>query len=429
MTDGPPGANELETAVRFQYDLYRYWRATRGMGMLTPGVRGYLALPTFRKLAVRLSAGAATGIDGETGEPFAPRMLFLRRLLERLDLLTHGVDHRLRAADPIVMAAYLELPLAERLRQCVRMWVAGGWWPDAPDPRRPLPSLRAPAVPRVAVARRHLLHDLLALPPEARKPVPAPPLAAHPPPAAGSFRRTAPVIAHSLTWEGATERAALLGPLRWLGVVAPDNPDESGTAHGDSAPFDACRAAWALDALRSPATDVDLAEPHGRIVIQPNFEIVAYPPHAAPMIFALDCCAEPRGEERAARYALSRGALARARRLGWPSGAVAARLAALADGALPQNVAATLADWDRQADRLALRRRVTLLEAGDAALLDALLRDVQAAAWVVRRIAPHAALIHERHIEAVRGWLLRHGELPALVGRADEAAQDLGADE
>lgn len=422
MTDGAHDVTRLDVAARFQYDLYRYWRAARGIGTLALGTRGYLALPAFRKLTMRFAGDAAEGSDGDTGEPFAPRMLFLRRLLERLDLLMPGADHRLRAADPTAMAAYLELPLAERLRRCVRVWVAGGWWPDVPDPHRPLPGLRVPAVPRVAVARRHLLHDLLALPPEVRLPVPAPTLVATARPQR-SQRSPAPA------WEGATERAALLGPLRWLGIVVPDTADGSGTPRAEGAAFDACQATRALDALRGPEAGADLAEPCDRVVIQPNFEVVAYPPHATPAIFALDCCAEARGGERAARYALTRHALARARRLGWPSGTVAARLAALADGALPQNVAATLADWDRQADRLALRRQVTLLEAGDAALLDALLRDGQAAAWVVRRLAPNAALIHERHIEDVRGWLLRRDELPALVGSVEETVQDLDGDE
>src|SRR6185437_6022106 len=113
MTDGAHDANELDAAARFQYDLYRYWRAIHGLGALALGARGYLALPAFRRLAAQLSVGAADSIDGDTGEPFAPRMLYLRRLLERLDLLLPGADHRLRAADPAVMAAYLELPLAE----------------------------------------------------------------------------------------------------------------------------------------------------------------------------------------------------------------------------------------------------------------------------------------------------------------------------
>lgn len=418
MTDGAYDTTDIAVAARFQYDLYRYWRAARGIGALVLGARGYLALPTFRKLAARFSAGVEDGIDGETGEPFAVRALFIRRLLERLDLMTSGADRRLRAADPAAMAAYLELPLAERLRRCMRVWVAGGWWPDATDPRRPLAALRAPAPPRVALGRRHLLLDLLALSPDGQLPVPAPPLVA---PARSPHAQRS----HAPPGEGATERAALRGPLRWLGLVTLGSSARSGTPHAGGAAIDACQATRALDALRGPEAGADLAEPRGRVIIQPNFEIVAYPPHAAPVMFALDCCAEPRGGERAARYALTRHALAGARRMGWPPGMVAVRLAALAGGALPQNVAATLADWDRQADRLTLRRRVTLLELRDAALLDALLRDGQAAAWVVRRLAPHAALVHEQHNEDVRGWLLRRGELPALVGRVEEPAPDV----
>jgi hypothetical protein len=58
----------------------------------------------------------------------------------------------------------------------------------------------------------------------------------------------------------------------------------------------------------------------------------------------------------------------------------------------------------------------------DAALLDALLHDRQAAGWVARRLAPGAALIHERHQAEVRAWLLRHDEMPAAVKHATDAA-------
>lgn len=407
-----------QEAARFQYDLYRYWRAVRETGALAIGTRGYLALAAFRKLVGKLASDALEDITTDSGEAHAPRLLFVRRLLERLDLLVIGPELRLCAADPTVMAAFLDLSLAERLRRCVRVWVAGGWWADNLDKRRPLPALRAPAPPRIALARRHLLQDLLALAPGARHPIPTLLLDGRSTLVAGSSGLASSRGARAGASEGVTERAALLGPLCWLGLVAPAGREP--TQATDATPG-GCHATPALDALRGSEASADLVEQRGRIVIQANFEIVAYPPLAAPPTFILDCCAEPRGVERAARYALTRHSLAGARRLGWPSGAVAARLTALAGGSLPQNVVATLTDWDRQADRVALLRPATLLEVRDATLLDALLRDGQSTAWVVRRLTPHAALIQERHLDEVRGWLLRHGEMPALVGRSEEA--------
>jgi hypothetical protein len=416
VTDEPLADAET-AAARFQCDLYRYWRAARRAGPLALGARGHLALAAFRRLAAALSAGAPEPGTGESssaeaGEPFQPRLLFMRRLLERLDLLERRGDQRLAASDPAAMAAYLDLPLAERLRCCARVWIAGGWWPDAPDARRPLPAARTPAPPRIALARRHLLHDLLALSPDASLPIPAPPALT-----SAARGRARARTARTSAVDGTTERTALLGPLGWLGLVEV----EGATVSDDRAAR--CRATPALAALRDGAADAELAEGHGRITIQPNFEIVAYPPHTAPSLFALDHCAEARGTDRVARYALTRRAFAGARRLGWPAGAVAARLAVLAGGApLPPNVAVTLADWDRQADRLTLHAPVTLLEVADAALLDALLHDRQAAGWVARRLAPGAALIHERHQAEVRAWLLRRGEMPAMADRTADAA-------
>ena len=411
-------------AARFQRELYQYWRAVRVAGGLALGARGYLTLAAWRRLVNLLPPGVADHTGGdEPGEARHPRLVFCRRLLERLDLLERRESSRLVAANPVVMAAYLEHPLAERVRGAVRLWVAGGWWLDLLDPARPLPALRAPAPPRVALARRHLLHDLLTLEPGAVLGLPVPPLSAgHAATtragARRSGRRRAGRVASPAAWEGETERAALLGPLRWLGLVVVAEGEG-----GQSEPW-FCQATRALDALREPPT-APVEESGGRIVIQPNFDIVAYPPHTAPALYALDVCADAHGVEHAARYTLTRRGLARARRMGWPSGSVVVRLEALAGGVLPQNVAATLRDWDRQVDRLLLRRAVTLVEVRDAALLDGLQHDRHGAGWVVRRLTPRAALIDEQHIASVRAWLLRQGEMPALKGAGGAEAEDV----
>src|SRR6185437_14520569 len=106
-----------------------------------------------------------------------PRRYFLRRLLERLGLLRaltesteaagpaetpRQAEGRLVAADPTVMARFLAHPLAERLRICVRLWVAGGWWADGKPGDAPSSphGLHTPAQPRVALARRRLVEGL-----------------------------------------------------------------------------------------------------------------------------------------------------------------------------------------------------------------------------------------------------------------------------
>src|SRR5579859_492560 len=181
----------LAEAVRFQRDLYLVWRAAAESGGLPLTSRGYLTRATLRGVRAQLAAVdslplPANGADVSEVEDV--RLHFLRRLSQRLGLLrlapSAGADERsqpsargseggrLIAAEREEIARYLDHPLAERLRICVRLWVAGGWWLDQPDGRGPPPRVMTPAPPRLAVARRRLLDALAAAVPDAAYPLP-----------------------------------------------------------------------------------------------------------------------------------------------------------------------------------------------------------------------------------------------------------------
>jgi len=44
-----------------------------------------------------------------------------------------------------------------------------------------------------------------------------------------------------------------------------------------------------------------------------------------------------------------------------------------------------------------------------------LLADATSASWITRRLTPTAALLRRDAVEAVRAWLLKRGELPAVI--------------
>ncbi len=404
----------LAEATRFQRDLYLYWHAVRVAGGLPLTTRGYLTRPALRLIRGRLAApdGQQPNGDEEAGEGADARLFFVRRLLERLGLLRRAAgDARLDAAERSMMARFLEHPLAERTRICVRLWVAGGWWPDRPDPRVEPPRLMAPAPPRLALVRRQLIETLATLAPDAEYVVPGPREAA--PRRSSSTRRgrdTRPNL-QPLDSEGLTQRAALLGPLTWMGLAAMERPASSGPAVREGI---ACRASAAAAALRVDSVDAELAERHGRVVVQADFSIIAYPPLTAPELFALDSCAELEALDQTSRYRLSREALGRALQSGWTTDSMAARLRALTGSDLPDNVRVTLDDWSRHAERLRLTPNCRLLEVSDKRLLDALFADQTAAEWVERRLTPTAALLTVGSEAPVRAWLLRRGKLPAL---------------
>jgi hypothetical protein len=423
--------HDLDAAIAFQRDLYLYWWAARDLGELTLTSRGMLTRATLRRLRAHWPVANDDGAEGDD-----PRRYFLRRLLERLGLLrapetssepaeanpAGAKGHeagRLAAADAAIMARYLAHPLAERLRICVRLWVAGGWWPDktpgaASGPNTPH-TPHTPAQPRIALARRRLIETLAALEPGSVVETPGgEPLAAYAPRIIGATAQTGRTARQRKPRDIAEERnqvmrGALRGPLHWMGLVIRD-----GATEADTSGMRQLLVSRAALALRNEQDNAALPETPGRVIILPNLDALAYPPLTAPTLFTLDSCATRGALERVAHYRLTRSDVARAQRQGWSEEELARRLEALTDEPLPGAVRVRLGDWARAASRIRLTPRATLLSTATPALLDALLADRATRDWILRRLDPTLALIPTDEIEEVRRWLLAHGELPAV---------------
>jgi hypothetical protein len=369
-------------AIRFQRDLYLYWHEVYVAESLPLTSQGFLPRPALRRIAGRLAG--ADGLTLETlegAEWKEPRLFYLRRLLERLHLLEATSEGtRLAAASPDEIKRYLAYSLSERLRICLRVWVAGTWWSDRLRPKAPPSRVMAPAAPRLALSRRRLLEQL----------------------------QNGAVEAASVDeiWQ-----AALSGPLSWMGLVyARIDPDGKSVE-------------WEVTGI--PDAEPPPPEAHGRVVVQPNFEVLALPPLTAPVLCLLDSCAEEVALERTARYRLTRRAFtAVARRHNWRVAALIAGLEAVTAESLPENVRITMGDWERHAERLRLSQDVQLLEVREAHLLDALAADRTMAATIEKRITSLVAILAPGAVPRVRAWLLRNGELPAIRHvRAREPSQ------
>ncbi len=443
-------SDTLTEAIRFQRDLYLYWHEVVTAGGLQLNTRGYLARAAMRRVSRRLA-----GVDGlslermEGVESEQMRLFYLRRLLQRLRLLertqTTPAAAILAAAPPSEMSRYLAHTLPERLRISARVWVAGGWWPDRQNPQTPPPRLMLPAPPRVALARQRLLDELsFPIQPDQAARLSAPPT--QPPSIAKEMDRAGrrrPTLRHSgggATAEEEIRQDALAGPLLWMGFVeVQEDVDDvqerprmpPGGAESVQRTYRPTSAILALHQEREgsvpdfPDARRALTEVHGRIVIQPNFEIVAFPPLTGPMLALLHACAEEVALERTARFRLTRGAFAEARRRRWSATALIQRLESEAGAPLPENVRVTLADWERQAERLRVTPNVRLLEVRESPLLDALLADPTMAHHIRKRITSVAAVVSTEGVADVRAWLLRHGELPAIKDQKDQ--KDKGA--
>lgn len=455
--NGHTETSEHSVAVAFQRDLYLLWREIAAEDGLPLTTRRYLTRAGLRQIRdelARAELSRAREVD-PASEVDDGRTFFLRRMLERLRLLTSEQESaRLVAGARLDMARYLAHPLAERLRLCVRLWVAGGWWPDVLDAHAPPPRLLVPAPTRIALARRRLIETLLALPtgsevqvligPAVAPVTPRAPTAEYPP----QHTRLTP-----LPEEAESVRAALLGPLQWMGYVEVLPAGNVHSGGGTKIPHTLqVRLLPALDVLRVPAEEpgpgtgsledsresaaempraegVDLAgsieadafggvtdagEQLGRVIVQPNLDVLAYPPLTAPILFTLDTLAERKTLDGVARYRLSRDALANAHQQGWQTQQIRTRLERLAAAPLPPNVAVTLDDWTRALDRVHLTRSVGIVQVRDTALLERLYGNPALAPLLGRRLSPSAAVVPSEHLAAVRRWLIEQGEIPAV---------------
>ena len=403
----------LSGAARLQRDLYLYLRVSREADGLSLTTRGYVSRPALRRVRATLRAANGLQLDesgGDLPEVDDGRLFFLRRLLERLGLLRQDETgeraiQRLVVVPSDQVAAYFARPLAERLRMCARVWVAGGWWPDTPDGRSALPGVMTPALPRIALTRRHVIESLATMQPGDSGAIPDAKIqrdAGKKTQRARIHRKTQPPETDAET-DAETVRAALIGPLAWLGFVR--------VSHVTSREYSAEEACRAL----ASSADTEITEAHGRVMIQPDLSIVAYPPLTAPLLVALDLYADLQRLDRVARYTLSRQALTRSGRGSWEADALVERLERLTEAPLPDNIRVTLRDWQRRGERLRVVEGATVLEVDDAKLLDSLLADRAASGWIERRLSATAALIAAGHSTDVRAWLLRHGELPATL--------------
>ncbi|HEY7342485.1 MAG TPA: helicase-associated domain-containing protein [Ktedonobacterales bacterium] len=406
LTDDEKAVPDIDEAAIFQRDLYLYWWAARELGELALSSRGFLTRPALRRLRSQWPVS-----DDDRPEAGDPRRYYLRRLLERLGLVRMpsepskaSANGGLVAADSEIMARFLAHPLAERLRICTRLWVAGGWWPDNKPPRVAT-GLHTPIQPRIALARRRLIEMLAALEPGSPVEIPGvAPVEDHAPRIIGATTRRKPRdIADE---RNETMRAALAGPLQWMGLVVRRETEGAGERR--------LVASHGVLALRNEPDDESVRETPGRVIIQPNLDIVAYQPLTAPTLFTLDSCATRGSLDRVAHFRLTRKDATRAQQHGWSEDDIAHKLETLTGSPLPGNVRIRLADWTRAASRIRLTPRVTLLTTSAPALLDALLADRAAHSWVLRRLGPTLALVETNKLESLRHWLLARGELPAV---------------
>jgi len=216
-------------------------------------------------------------------------------------------------------------------------------------------------------------------------------------------------LTHREGWhlvEGGFIRAVISGPLHWLGLV--DINDERNPT--------AFRLARSI-LLVASAESSGIAEvlPAGRMIVQPNFELVALAPVSEALLISLDRFAERTGLEHIAQYRITKASVTRAIQLGLHAEDIQQALEQASAAEIPQNVQYSLVEWERQARRIELWQSATLFEVDDAALLDALFADEETRSLLGRRLAPTLAEVPYQQLSALQDALWQRDYLPALT--------------
>ncbi len=168
-----------------------------------------------------------------------------------------------------------------------------------------------------------------------------------------------------------------------------------------------------------PAAKTDDA---GKVVLQPNYQLLAIGPVALAVLAKLDLFAERiRAEVTTIEYQISRQSVYRAQQADISTDTIIQWLADITGQPIPQNVLRSLQEWGAHHQRIVFRRGVDLLQTADRATLQKL-RDTPAInQHIARPLTPTMAILQKNNQPALKRTLFRHDILPASGSTAAES--------
>jgi hypothetical protein len=378
------------SAADFQRDLSRYWRHARRQGGISLTQQGWVYKSNFKSFLAALNVvSTLQNVDERSNG----RLWFMRRLLVQMhELQGDNYSEHLTTASP---SRLLMMPMAQRVRWAFESWRDGGAWNEIArlveqsagfDLRREAPAQLARSR---GVVLRHLVRQVSAAPGpwhptsalvaqikkndyqflfERRRGYGVGGLFASPYYSANNPYGISFTIARDEAsgWD-VVERAfiaeMLTGPLHWLGLVdlgyIPGEP--MGEGQMPYAYHITEVGAWLLGFGPQPT----FIETGGRIVVQPNFTVLAMEPISDAVLVDLDHFADSRGGDRAVTYEITRESLYRGQQSGWSAERVAIFLEKHQGAPLPGNVRRTLDDWESSHRRITFHRRKTVVQFAD----------------------------------------------------------------
>lgn len=429
-TDVLSGPQTLQRA------LYLYWSLVAaqrgGLSLLGNGLLSRSSL----KLVVDAMQGQGKRLQGNLDqvkvETDVPYLYFLRLLLIQLELLQEH-NTTLKA---VSAAAFFALPLRERASRCCKLYLDTPFWNELaflPEINvRPGPSPLEPVHVEVMQARKAIFEavrlesvqtwrDITAFIARIKLSIPyllfprqygprAERYSSGSNPYGWDFRLRRGWLTHREGWhmvEGGFIRAMVAGPLYWLGLVELDREEYSAQFRLSLA------ASLVMEEHAEGFSSVE--DVRGRLIVQPNFEVMVLAPVSEALLVMLDRFADRTSLDLVAHYRISRASITRAIQRGLHAEDIMRQLEQATGSELPQNVRYSLAEWERQARRIEIWQNMSLLEVDDESLLDELLADEHSRTFFGRRLAPRLIEVLTDQLALVQALFWQRNELPALT--------------
>jgi len=212
-------------------------------------------------------------------------------------------------------------------------------------------------------------------------------------------------------------RFILAGPMGWMGLLG-IGLDAGGEPEGV---YLTALGRAVLSGRPDDVTGAVETSPLNRIIVQPDFEILAPSAMVLSVRDTLEKIAERISGGHMQHYRLTRDSVARAMESGMQAGDIIRFLETVSRDGLPGNVRTSVCDWIEEFGRIELQPQI-VLTTRDEYLMQEILARPAIGRFIRNQVGPAAAVVDDADVESLSAELKRMGYLPKIHSRTNGSA-------